>query len=87
MITLSFNLSFLITAGIVFGDYDEQWKLQRHTSMMILRNLGYGRNRLQEIITEETEELCKLISNKEGKVFDICDMIKYVCVTGFHLII
>ena len=46
--------------------------------MTILRNLGYGRNRLQEIITQETEELCKLISRKEGKIIDICDIIKYV---------
>ena len=44
--------------------------------MVILRNLGYGKNRLQEIITEEAEELCNEITAKDGQVFDICHLLK-----------
>ena len=65
-------------SGIVFGDYNEQWKLQRNISMVILRNLGYGKNRLQEIITEEAEELCNTITRKEGEILDISSLLKYV---------
>ena len=45
--------------------------------MTILRNLGYGKNRLQEIITEESEEMCRIIISKEGENLDICALLKY----------
>ena len=45
--------------------------------MVILRDLGYGKNRLQEIIVEEVEELCKIVTGKEGEVMDICELLKY----------
>ena len=55
----------------ILNDYDKQWKQQRDTSMMILRNLGNGKNRIEEIITGEVEELCKIMTTKEGQIYDI----------------
>ena len=54
--------------------------------MVILRDLGYGKNRLQEIIVEEVEELCKIVTSKEGEVMDICELLKYVKFPTFLLI-
>ena len=43
--------------GVVFSDYDEQLKLQRNTSMVVLRSLGYGRKSTENKIIEEAEHL------------------------------
>ena len=43
--------------------------------MVILRNLAYGKNRLQEIIMEETEEMCKDIE-AQGVFDDILHLLK-----------
>ena len=40
-------------SGIAFSDYDEQFKLQRHKSMVILRILGYGKKSIENKIVEE----------------------------------
>ena len=44
-------------AGVVFGDYDEQQKLQRHASMVVLRSLGYGKKSIENKILEEADHL------------------------------
>ena len=44
-------------AGIVFSDYDEQLKLQRNTSMVVLRSLGYGKKSIESKIIEEADHL------------------------------
>ena len=44
-------------AGVVFGDYEEQQKLQRNTSMVVLRSLGYGKKSIENKILEEVDHL------------------------------
>ena len=48
---------YYIFLGIVFSDYHEQLKLQRNTSMVALRSLGYGKKSTENKITEEAEYL------------------------------
>ncbi len=67
---------FFRVPGIIFGDYSEQWKQQRHVSMTTLRELGYGRNRLQEIIAEETDVLCGILAEKKQEELDLCELLK-----------
>ena len=62
--------------GIVFGNYDPQWKLQRHTSMIVLRSLGYGKNVIQEKICIEANELCQSLEQKPETNIDIYDEIR-----------
>lgn len=50
-----------VCAGIVFSDYDEQLKLQRNASMVVLRSLGYGKKSIENKIIEEAEHLTSAI--------------------------
>ena len=43
--------------GIAFSDYDDQLKLQRSISMVVLRSLGYGKKSIENKIMEEAEHL------------------------------
>ena len=69
-------LPCLIIIGIVFGDYGPQWKLQRHTSMTVLRSLGYGKNIIQQKISHEAKELCQSLESKLECNVDISDEIR-----------
>ncbi len=51
--------------GIVFNDYDEQLRLQRNVSMVVLRSLGYGKKSTQNKIIEEADHL--IAAFKVGK--------------------
>ena len=42
-------------AGVAFSDFDEQLKLQRNTSMVVLRSLGYGKKSIENKIIEEAK--------------------------------
>ena len=44
-------------AGIVFNYYDGKLKLQRNTSMVMLRSLGYGKKSIESNIVEEADHL------------------------------
>ena len=43
--------------GILFGDYDEQLKLQKNISMVVLRSLGYGKKSVENKILDEADHL------------------------------
>ncbi len=44
--------------------------------MTTLRELGYGRNRLQEIIADETDTVCRILTETEGQATDLHPILK-----------
>ena len=56
-------------AGVAFGDYEEQQKLQRNTSMVVLRSLGYGKKSIENKILEEADHLVASFKVSSTSVF------------------
>ena len=54
---IQFHMHVCTYVGIAFSDYDEQLKLQRNISMIVLRELGYGKKSIENKIIEEAEHL------------------------------
>ncbi len=52
-------------AGIV-GSNGQNWLEQRRFSLHTLRNLGFGKKSMEDIVAEEAEELCDHLAKKEG---------------------
>ncbi len=50
-----FHLCFV--SGIIDSNYSEEWKRQRTNALQILRDLGWGKNSIEERIKEECEAL------------------------------
>ena len=47
--------------GIVFNEFDDQFKVQRNLSMVVLRSLGYGKKSIEHKICQETQHLIDVI--------------------------
>nr|XP_009858562.1 cytochrome P450 2U1 [Ciona intestinalis] len=60
--------------GILFADYCEKWKSQRKFGMKTLREFGVGKKCTEDRVLEEVDFLCNEIRSKNGKPFDIQDI-------------
>ncbi|XP_044535234.1 cytochrome P450 2D15 [Gracilinanus agilis] len=56
--------------GVVLAQYGEAWKEQRRFSLSTLRNLGLGKQSLEQWVTSEADFLCSAFASKEGRAFD-----------------
>lgn len=60
------KLLFVLFAGIIWGDYELEWKRQRSVSLRILKDLGFGRRGIESKICEEAQHLIKAIEVRKS---------------------
>ncbi|XP_076817174.1 cytochrome P450 2U1-like [Clavelina lepadiformis] len=61
--------------GIVFLDYGPLWRSQRKFGLLTLRGFGAGRRSMESRILEEVSYLNDEIRSKDGKAFDISEIL------------
>ena len=72
-------------AGVAFGDYEEQQKLQRNTSMVVLRSLGYGKKSIENKILEEADHLVASFKVSFIHLFKFCESVRGIKVSKLNL--
>lgn len=70
---LCYNL-YLI-AGILLGNYSDEWKKQRNVSLDLMRSLGWGKSSLEDRMHAEGQFMLEYIHKTEGKTTDPTDII------------
>ncbi|XP_054476278.1 cytochrome P450 2D15-like [Anoplopoma fimbria] len=56
--------------GVILADYNPGWKEQRRFGLMILRNLGLGKQSMDQCILRETQSIMKLLEQSVGKTMN-----------------
>ncbi len=60
----------MTVSGIVFSN-GQTWVEQRRFALHILRDLGFGKGNMEELIKDEVEQLCLNLERKEGEAMDV----------------
>ncbi len=60
-----------VTCGGVILSNGPTWVEQRRYALHVLRDLGFGRNSMEETIRDEVDQLCRHLEKEEGKAINI----------------
>ncbi len=60
-----------MTVGGIVGSNGPNWVEQRRYALHTLRNLGFGKNTMEGLVSEEVLELCKWLESFNGESLDI----------------